>query len=367
MFPERPELALSLLKDYVDQSDGFVGMLGGAIEKGASLEVRNVAHEWKGASATCGVNCLVEPLGKLEQLGESGDLAEARAIFSTVADWWLDARKALKRHFSDFEKPGSCSANGRDSHEKVLTRSAGDSEPPGLSNRSTTESSVFSLNFEQLNEAGEQWMASGNSLSAGSLVELRKATQTLAGMTYQAGNEQCAGLATALEVLLVAIEEQPKKATSSCARTIQQALKLIPVLGAGNREHIFDQSSLPRILVVDDSDLSRRVLLAALEAVQLSAVSLGDAMEALEVMQSSPLDLVFLDINMPEMSGIELCQKMQMFEPNANTPVLFVSGLRDPDTILDSIGSGAVDFITKPVLLQEISLKALIYLLRPKV
>jgi CheY-like chemotaxis protein len=354
MFPESPELVLSLLEDYVDQSDGFVGALDGAIKKGASREVKNVAHEWKGASATCGIDCLVEPLEKLENLGETGNLSEARAIFGVVTDCWLDARKALKLHFSDFETTGPRSAGTGGSRNSVLANIEGTSETP-----------VASV-LRQLNETGEQWIASGSSLSAGSFVELRRVTQTLAETAHRVGNEQCTRLAVALDVLLIAIEEQPKKATSSCARTVEQALKLMPVLAEGIRGHIFDRDSSPTILVVDDSDLSRRVLLAALEAVQLSATSLGDAMEALEVMQSRPLDLVFLDINMPEMSGIELCQKMQTFEPNANTPVLFVSGLRDPDTILDSIGSGAVDFITKPVLLQEISLKALIYLFRPK-
>lgn len=360
LFPESPELVQSLIGDYIRQSDGFVAALDGAIRNGASLEVRNIAHEWRGASATCGVDVLVEPLEKLERLGAAADLTDARPIFDRVADSWWEARKALEAGVAREVAPAHSGNTNRNSMGPAINT-------PDLSgDTGSLVESHFRGQREQLIKATERWVGSGCAVSADSLRELREIVRELAETSRDARKERCARLATALENLFVALAEQPRKATSSCARTIRQALELAPHLEAEIQSGAFGPGFFPQILVVDDSNLSRRVLLAALEAVQLKAESLGNAVEALEVMQSSRLDLVFLDINMPEMSGIELCQKMQTFEPNAQTPVVFVSGFRDPDTILDSIGSGAVDFITKPVLLQEISLKALIYLLRPR-
>jgi two-component system chemotaxis response regulator CheY len=105
------------------------------------------------------------------------------------------------------------------------------------------------------------------------------------------------------------------------------------------------------ILIVDDSLLARAFMEKALE---LSGVEIGEIItakngrEALDLLEQKTVDIIFADINMPEMNGIELVHHMAETGRLAEIPVVIVSTERSEVRIEDLEKDGIVDYITKP-------------------
>lgn len=105
------------------------------------------------------------------------------------------------------------------------------------------------------------------------------------------------------------------------------------------------------VLVVDDSLLARTFMEKAL---RLSGLPIGEiclarnGSEALSMMEERWVDLVFADINMPEMNGIELVHAMHGSQTLKNLPVVIVSTERSEDRIHELEESGIRAYITKP-------------------
>jgi adenylate cyclase len=104
-------------------------------------------------------------------------------------------------------------------------------------------------------------------------------------------------------------------------------------------------------LVVDDSAVNRRVLVRRLETLGLSAVEAENGREALEVLASRPgaIDVVLLDVLMPELDGYETLAAMKADETWRHIPVLIVSGVEELDSVVRCIELGATDYLTKPI------------------
>lgn len=106
--------------------------------------------------------------------------------------------------------------------------------------------------------------------------------------------------------------------------------------------------ALPRILIVDDEPANLKVLRQVLQdSYRLSFARSGA--DALELIEKEDVDLILLDIMMPDMTGFEVCEKLKATPPTARIPVIFVTALKD--TIDEEMGFnlGAVDYITKPI------------------
>lgn len=104
---------------------------------------------------------------------------------------------------------------------------------------------------------------------------------------------------------------------------------------------------MKHILIVDDSKLNLKIAEDALkEYYEVSLVLSG--FEALECLKEKPVDLILLDIEMPEMNGIETMQKMQEDDMISNIPVMFLTSITDRDVEAKCLTLGAQDFITKP-------------------
>ncbi len=106
------------------------------------------------------------------------------------------------------------------------------------------------------------------------------------------------------------------------------------------------------ILVVDDEERIRDLFREALESAGYSCLLASDGQAALDVLAREPVDLALLDIIMPGMSGTELFLKMQQAYPDV--PVVFVTAMTDVDLAVDSLRTGAYDYITKPMRFQEL-------------
>jgi putative two-component system response regulator len=102
------------------------------------------------------------------------------------------------------------------------------------------------------------------------------------------------------------------------------------------------------LLVVDDNEMNRDLLLRRLgnSGFQLSSASNGE--EALQALRQKPFDLVLLDIMMPVLDGYETLKQMQQDAGLRRVPVIMITALDDVDSAVRCIEMGAVDYITKP-------------------
>jgi adenylate cyclase len=104
------------------------------------------------------------------------------------------------------------------------------------------------------------------------------------------------------------------------------------------------------VLVVDDSRMNRMTLVRLLERLGHETTEATDGREALDALTAgTPVDLVLLDLVMPELDGFETLATMKADPRLAAIPVIVVSGLDDLDGIVRCIEMGAVDYLPRPI------------------
>jgi len=112
-----------------------------------------------------------------------------------------------------------------------------------------------------------------------------------------------------------------------------------------------------RILVVDDEDRNRRLLVAMIEAEGYTAPEAADGAQALELARQSPPDIVLLDIMMPGMDGYEVARALKADAATMAIPVVMVTALDDRESRLRGLEAGAEEFVTKPVDRNELRIR----------
>jgi CheY-like chemotaxis protein len=112
-------------------------------------------------------------------------------------------------------------------------------------------------------------------------------------------------------------------------------------------------STPAKVLVVDDQPVNVQLLKRALEREKLTVITAYNGPDALNLMDREQPDLVLLDVMMPEMDGIEVCQRIQASPTLKTTPVIFITARSSKEGKLAGLGVGAVDYITKPIDLDE--------------
>ena len=196
--------------------------------------------------------------------------------------------------------------------------------------------------------------------------DLHSLIHELSGNAGMAGCLLIARMSAALEALLKEIYEKPRNINASTLRTAAAAVDFLNFLFEHGKQP--DNQEIPRanILVVDDDPISQRAVVYALEKAQLRPITTVDPNAALEMLTENNSDLVFLDVNMPSMTGFELCSKLRALPRHKKTPVIFVTILSDFDSHTSSKVAGGNDFIVKPFLSTELTVKALMHILRGK-
>ncbi|MFZ6718643.1 diguanylate cyclase [Undibacterium sp. Ji49W] len=104
----------------------------------------------------------------------------------------------------------------------------------------------------------------------------------------------------------------------------------------------------PRILIVDDQAINIQTLYQIFSE-DHDVFMATSGQKALEFCQQNPPDLILMDIIMPGMDGLEVCQHLKNEEHTADIPVLFVTAQSDPDEESRALMAGGMDFISKPV------------------
>lgn len=109
----------------------------------------------------------------------------------------------------------------------------------------------------------------------------------------------------------------------------------------------------PLILVVDDQPINVQLLKRKLEREGIRINAAYNGLEALELVRKEKPDLILLDVMMPDMDGIEVCQRLQASEDTRGIPVIFITARTTKESKLEGLSVGAVDYITKPIDLDE--------------
>ena len=107
-----------------------------------------------------------------------------------------------------------------------------------------------------------------------------------------------------------------------------------------------------KILVIDDERSIRNTLKEILEYENYKVETIESGKQALKLIEKNDFDLVFCDIKMPEMDGIEVLKEIEKLKPEI--PVIMISGHGNIETAVESIKFGAYDFIQKPLDLNRI-------------
>jgi adenylate cyclase len=108
------------------------------------------------------------------------------------------------------------------------------------------------------------------------------------------------------------------------------------------------------ILVVDDTPDNLRLLASMLTEQGYKVRKAISGQLALMAAQSAPPDLILLDINMPDMDGYEVCERLKRDVQTLDIPVIFISALDDVLDKVKAFNVGGVDYVTKPFQLQEV-------------
>jgi sigma-B regulation protein RsbU (phosphoserine phosphatase) len=108
------------------------------------------------------------------------------------------------------------------------------------------------------------------------------------------------------------------------------------------------------ILVVDDAAANLQVLAGMLKDRGYKARPVPSGKLALLAARRDPPDLILLDINMPEMNGYEVCERLKADDELKSIPVIFISALTEPLDKVKAFRIGGVDYITKPFQMEEL-------------
>lgn len=104
-----------------------------------------------------------------------------------------------------------------------------------------------------------------------------------------------------------------------------------------------------RILVVDDIPANVKLLEARLMAEYFDVLTANNGFDALDICDRTQVDVILLDIMMPEMDGFEVCERLKSNPRTAHIPVVMVTALDQPSDRVRGLKAGADDFLTKPV------------------
>ena len=110
-----------------------------------------------------------------------------------------------------------------------------------------------------------------------------------------------------------------------------------------------------KILLLEDELMLQSSILEYLEGLGHKCVAYGDGYDVENDLKTTQYDLLILDINVPNINGIELVHGIK--KNNCNTPVIFISALIDIETITEAFDLGASDYIKKPFHLKELAIR----------
>lgn len=196
---------------------------------------------------------------------------------------------------------------------------------------------------------------------------LHQRVQLLNNTAAQAGCARVAMLTSAFDALLSGIVDKPSTVTPSVLQTIAQAVDCLDGLLKNTDGYSVGPAFQAKVLVVDDDTVCNHVSVTSLKRANFDTVGVKDPAAALSLLETTQFDLVVLDVNMPGMTGFDVCEKLRRLPHCKKTPVIFVTAFSNFDNRKQSVLSGGNDFVSKPVSPVELALKVSVNLIKARV
>ncbi|MFT3740573.1 MAG: response regulator [Breznakibacter sp.] len=109
-----------------------------------------------------------------------------------------------------------------------------------------------------------------------------------------------------------------------------------------------------RVLVVDDNETNLTIVSSMLRSTGYEIVLAQDGKTALQILDETNIDIVLLDVMMPEMDGYQVCERIKSNEKTKDISVIFLTALRDTGDLVRGFNVGGVDYVTKPFQREEL-------------
>ncbi|MBN2371318.1 MAG: response regulator [Vicinamibacteria bacterium] len=136
------------------------------------------------------------------------------------------------------------------------------------------------------------------------------------------------------------------KADTAVAGMIEDVVSALHPTSSG--ENAVQAAASGSILVVDDNEINRDMLARRLMREGYQTATASNGRQALEMVARGGLDLVLLDVIMPEMNGYEVLRRLKADEALRHVPVIMISALDELDSVVRCIEGGAEDYLPKP-------------------
>lgn len=120
------------------------------------------------------------------------------------------------------------------------------------------------------------------------------------------------------------------------------------------KEMVPETGSAAKVLIVDDLPMNLEFLETVLNNQNFDVIKATSGIMALEILARTDVDLILLDVVMPEMDGFETCRRIKSLASTRMVPVILITGLNDQESRLKGIEAGADDFISKPPIVAEL-------------
>src|SRR5438552_1515205 len=125
---------------------------------------------------------------------------------------------------------------------------------------------------------------------------------------------------------------------------------------------IIEQNKRDIALVVDDSPETLRLLTDALDSAGMTVMVALDGASAMRIVDRITPDIILLDAVMPGLDGFETCRRLKRDAGLSNVPVIFMTGLADTEDIVRGLEAGGVDYVTKPIVIEEMLARIRVHL-----
>jgi DNA-binding NarL/FixJ family response regulator len=125
---------------------------------------------------------------------------------------------------------------------------------------------------------------------------------------------------------------------------------------------IIDPKKRDVALVVDDSPETLRLLTDALDGAGMTVMVAMDGAAAMRIIDQITPDIILLDAVMPGMDGFETCRRLKRDAGLSNVPVIFMTGLAETEHIVRGLEAGGVDYVTKPIAIEEMLARIRVHL-----
>lgn len=116
------------------------------------------------------------------------------------------------------------------------------------------------------------------------------------------------------------------------------------------------------VLVVDDNPTNLQLVSTQLLRIGIEVSIATSGFDALSIVEQENPALVLLDVNMPKMDGYETCRRIKQMPSAVDIPVIFISALDREYDKLKGFEAGAVDYVAKPIQLQELCARVAVHL-----